>query len=47
MQGEAIDYFGLLLYGELRIGKNSELTEKQIKNGEKIYKLKIGDMIGY
>lgn len=47
VKGEALDFFGLLLYGSLRIGEAAKLTPAQVKQGLTIHHLKIGDMIGH
>ena len=39
--------FGIVLFGQLRIGKKAELTREEKNRGEKIHYLKIGDMIGH
>ena len=46
-KGEPLDYFGILLYGSLRIGEAAKLTPKEVKQGKTIHYLKIGDMIGH
>jgi len=46
-KGEALDYFGILLYGSLRIGEAAKLTPSEEKRGHTIHYLKIGDMIGH
>jgi hypothetical protein len=47
VKGEALDYFGLLLYGTLRIGEAAKLTAAEQKQGKTIHFLTIGDMIGH
>ena len=47
MKDEPVDMFGIVLFGELRIGKASGLGKEQIKAGHKIHYLTIGDMFGF
>lgn len=37
----------IVMYGQLRVGKQSMLTPDQIKQGQKIHYLKIADMLGF
>ena len=47
MKDEPLDIFGMVLFGELRIGKAQGLGKEQIKAGHKIHYLGIGDMFGF
>ena len=45
--GEPVDMFGLVLFGSLRLGSQTKLTDQQTKRGLKIHYFKIGDMFGH
>ena len=45
--GEPVDMFGLVLFGKLRLGSQTKLTDLQTKRGLKINYFKIGDMFGH
>lgn len=45
--GEPVDFFAFVAYGKLRVGKSKVLSAEQIRKGQKIHYVEIGEMIGH